>query len=213
MGQVCGCGRYPDQEPVQWSPRSRRDSINLKPNQVYHLSHVECHPYQGRRSRYSTQSASILGLLTRRGSSNRSTHQSSVDGSHGALRQDSLASSSSVPHRDTSEIISNPIPLCRYQDPGAFASDPLARQPSLSELQHGMSYDEFRRSGVNRVFRSYLDYQAVRQSYLLAMYDEGQVDSEPSEDQHTQASSHGLSMEVFLCFSLYLVSFLFVRHT
>ena len=191
MGQVCGHGCDPDEEQGSRRPHSRRNSMSVKQNQVYHLDHVECHPYQGQRSRYSIQSTSFLGLLTRRGSSNNSTRQNSVSGSHVALRQDSLASSRSVLHQDASLTSSNPTLRHQYQDTGVLLSDPLARQPSLSELQHGMSYDEYRRSGVNRVFRSYLDYQAVRQSYLLAMSDEDSL-------EYNESPSCSLSMECFV---------------
>jgi hypothetical protein len=210
MGQVCGCGHgcNADEDRAQRRPHSRRNSFSLNKNQVYHLNHVECHPYQGRRSRYSIQSTSFLGLLTRRSSSNRSTHHGSVAGSHGVQHQDSLASPSSALHRDTSETSSNPILLHQHQDSGAVVSDPLARQPSLSELQHGMSYDEFRRSGVNRVFRSYLDYQAVRQSYLLAMYDESLLDS---GEQQECSHSHTRSLSMAFPLPLYLISFLFCQ--
>lgn len=183
-------------------PRSQRNSLNLKQSQVYHLNHIECHPYQGRRSRYSTQSSSFLALVMRPNSANRSipsTQRSSMAGSHLALRQDSLAGSNPALHQDA---LASSNPVLRLNS--AILSDSLARQQSLSDLQHGTSPNEYRRNRGGRLFRSYLDWQAVRQSYLQAVSQESLLESE----QQSQ-SSLSLSTEVFLSLPLHLVSFLF----
>ena len=224
--------------------RSQRSSLSLKQNQVYHLNHIECLPYQGRRSRYSTQSSSFLGLVTRQNSAGHSipsTRQSSVAGSHPVLPQEHPYStpgvSNPVLHRDSLLAGSSPI-LARqhYRNSGGASLDELAarnnnhhhnhhqHRQSLLELHPdheggggsggggggggGLSYDDFRRGGGNRMFRSYLDYQAARQSYLLAVSQDNLLDTgtpPPPRPQSRQEqlflqaeSTHSLSMEVFL---------------
>ena len=167
--------------------KSRRGSLSLRQNQVYHLNHIECLPYQGRRSRYSTQSSSFLALVTRQNSA-PSTRQNSAP----STRQNSMAGSQPilliepgpdpVLNRDSPLASSNPVlarQLRRYSG-GVPPDDPPPphhchqnhhhqRRQSLAELQRGLSYEDYRRGGGGRAFRSYLDYQAVRQSYLLAV--------------------------------------------
>ena len=213
MGQCCSSG----DAGIQRRQRTRRNSLSLKQNQVYHLNHIECLPYQGRRSRYSTQSSSFLGLVTRQHSAGRSipsTRQSSIAGSNTALRQDSILTGSTPGLcRDSMLASSNPVLLRRHRN--SLGVDPVARQLSLSDLaQQSMSYNDYRRSGVNRVFRSYLDYQAVRQSYLLAVSQESllestQTESVPELNPQPNQSTHSLSMEVFLALPFHLVIFLF----
>ena len=116
------------------------------------------------------------------------------------LRQDSVTGSTPILHQD-SMTSSNPG---LRRDSAILASPPVARQQSLSDLHHGMSYNEYRCSGVNRVFRSYLDYQAVRQSYLLAVSQESLLESE-TPNQSTQS----LSTAGLLSLLLHVVTFLF----
>lgn len=229
--------------------RSRRSSLSLKQNQVYHLGHIECLPYQGRRSRYSTQSSSFLALVARQDSASRSipsTRQSSVAGSHPVLPQEHPYStprvSSPVLHRDSLRAGSSPI-LARqhYRNSGVASLNEFAaqnnhhhHQQSLSELHPdhgggggsggggeggGLGYDDFRRGGGNRMFRSYLDYQAARQSYLLAVSQDNLLDvgtPQPPRPQSRQEqlflqaeSTHSLSMEIFLSLPLHSALFVF----
>ena len=116
------------------------------------------------------------------------------------LRQDSVTGSTPILHQD-SMTSSNPG---LRRDSAILASPPVARQQSLSDLHHGMSYNDYRCSGVNRVFRSYLDYQAVRQSYLLAVSQESLLESE-TPNQSTQS----LSTAGLLSLPLHVVTFLF----
>ena len=180
-----------------------RNSLRLKQSQVYHLNHIECLPYRGRRSCcYSTHSSSLHGLVTGQG-------QSSLSGSPLVPLPDSLSSSNPILHRDTSLARSNPVLLRRHQrNPTA---DPFSRQQSLSDLPHGMSYNDHYRSGMNpAVFRAYLDYQAVRrQSYLLAVSQECLLESDQQQQCPESPHNNSLSTEAFLALPLHLVSFLF----
>ena len=184
MGQC-----YSSTDGTEWRPHLRRSGLTLKQNQVYHLNHIECLPYQGRRSRYSTQS-SFLGLGTRQSSTRPlvpSTCQNSVAGSTPVLHRDnSLADSDPVLNRDTSLTGSNPVLLRRHnRDSGTYR---FSRQQSLCDLQPGTGPGDWRRHGAKRPFRSYLEYQAVRQSYLLAMSQENLVE-DPAES--TPSLSNG----------------------
>ena len=240
MGQ-CYSDRGSHRRGQQGQRRSRRNSLSLKPNQVYHLNHVECLPYQGRRSRYSTQSSSFLALVTRQNSAARSipsTRQSSMVGSHPALPQDyhPYSASPGVPgsvlRRDSFLASSNPV-LARqhHRNSGGILLDVHSphkhHRQSLSELHPhggGLSYENYRRSGGSKMFRSYLDYQAVRQSYLLAVSQESLEPGSGSSPQSPrpqfrqqesgflqgQSSTHSLSMAVFLSLPLHLVDFLFL---
>ena len=251
MGQCCSSGEARVTQRRR-RRRSRRGSLGLmKQNQVYHLNHVECLPYQGRRSRYSTQSSSFMGLVTRQNSSYGrsvpSTRQSSLAGSNLALRRpESVAGGSNLVLRHGDPVLasSNPSLLQQHRDSaGGSMADGLAHQQSLRDLARGsMSYTDYHRHSRSsnssggrggRMFRSYLDYQAVRQSYLLAVShdslpestqggeeggEEGGRESQggqlllqpPQEMQYWQTqSTHSLSMEVFLALPLHLSAFLF----
>ena len=237
MGQ-CYSDRRSRHHRPQGQRRSRRNSLSLKPNQIYHLNHIECLPYQGRRSRYSTQSSSFLALVTRQTSAARSipsTRQSSMAGSHPVLPQDHpYPASPGVPglvlRRDSLLASSNPVlPRPHRRNSGGALLDEFPprnhhhhHRQSLSEL-HPLSYEDYRRGGGSKVFRSYLDYQAVRQSYLLAVSQDSLLEAGPPPPSRPQSrqqqerpgqsegqSAHSLSMDVFLSLPLHLVDFLFL---
>lgn len=198
MGQACSVGCCVNEKRVQLRPRSQ--SNTPKGNQLYYLNHVECRPYQARRSRYSLSSASFLALVTKKNSSIRRIspqHSSMAESrrtyrqvhSTRALRTNSMASSNPALHRDP-----------------AMVTDPPIHQRSMSDLQRAISCIEYRRKSVNRQYRSAADVQAVRKSYLLAVSHESFFDS---ADQQQAYATQSLSMEVFLSLPFHLVAFLF----
>ena len=218
MGQ-CFLGRASGGSQGQQKPR--RGSLSLRQNhQVYHLNHIECLPYQGRRSRYSTQSSSFLGLMTRQNSaahSTVSTRQNSMTGSQPVLLQDSdLALNRDSPLAGSNPVLAHKQQQQQRRHSGVVGSDDVAggsphqlRRRSLAELQRGLSYEDYRRSGCGRVFRSYLDYQAVRQSYLQAVSQESLLEGSGDEGegggegegegggQYKRQSTQSLSMSGF----------------
>lgn len=197
MGQC-----YSSRDGTEWRPRSRRGNLSLKQNQVYHLNHVECQPYQGRRPRYLTHS-SFLGLVPRQtstGCSVASTSQSSMVGSNLVLHQDSLANSSPVPYWDALQEGSKTTSLRYYRPDSHQTSQKHVTTNHL--LQQDTPHVEYRRGGTKRAFRSHLDYQAVRQSYLLAMSQESLLESDSALSTHslsTEPSSSSPFHTIYTC--------------